>query len=1077
MRDSLMLHQAVAGCDLRASIYGPLPCGLDNCFDRLAILPLLARVNQYFVMQSPGSTVAFDPVLDGATVESPRAATRTTLSPPKPRPLHQFSVTKLRSWRTGYARILALHDQYFCTYDPSAPMTNPKETNQWPYSSLTEWLAPPNETETILLQAGGEKLKFSCGPFQSASPEESPSPQAHAPMAVGMRSMVLTYMLRQQDVSGQAANVGRYPILPALRHHRTGQQSRVQLQLLPYGIAEYSAKTQERWQTYCYIDLLAVSFPAPDPQTNSQPQQQGIFLHFRQTGKILLYTILDNEGAKSLGTGRTLLYKILQEHCGALGMLGPADPLPMAPSCSVTTWLYQRQHIGTGPVVAAWTVTKTSSRRRAGGAVRRQLALTGDGLIVERDDRGLVVHVRKLYDLYALIRDPADHSHLTLEYTNGQTVSYTVANYRDAMMVSIFDAAIQLGQNSCIHMSDVASAGYCLALPPHPGSPEAAPIPVVVGEGTAKAAVAHLFQPTPVPQLTLRRVYTVATYVFALVSGEFALPQQSEIHRKEHLDFIQNLGTTAECATLCDACREFNASVQHPTSELPPSSAVDKLIVGTMGALFGLIKLLLQNDTSTALTPNTQRRHGNERVAGTMFQTLHRLARTTMGYKCSADLTTLRECLPYVWNIDDTFCKFSAFSVLNALLSGTNKDLPHVKRDMETEYVNKNVLLKSGGTAMVDGLVSSLLPPEDGPISRQSVISDLIFMVTSDILQSLLCSYHDTTSPEHFQLFVAALANRHRALMSTLRSHTPFVLENTALLLHLLSTHAPATSVAIRDAALSSAILLQHFFAATFSPLEGHRFLSRYLCSLWLTGPTNCDEKRLLKRMVPHGFLAYLNMPPLSRMEEDQLDALERDAVEGNITDQGAVNAAALALAQEDGEQRNSTSRDATLTAAGGTNTTRLRSRMALATNTSVHLGQPLPKENFRIFFHVLTQDHSLADLIWNQQTRRELRIALESELEYIRRETEARGLGAIAWNHQQFHVKYPSLENEVKVGDVYMRLWLQAGDGFIRSWDEPVRLFEHLFRRFLCEVDRDAKVRAPGILSFANHQFSHCML
>jgi DnaJ family protein C protein 13 len=116
--------------------------------------------------------------------------------------------------------------------------------------------------------------------------------------------------------------------------------------------------------------------------------------------------------------------------------------------------------------------------------------------------------------------------------------------------------------------------------------------------------------------------------------------------------------------------------------------------------------------------------------------------------------------------------------------------------------------------------------------------------------------------------------------------------------------------------------------------------------------------------------------------------------------------------------------------------------------------------ENFRVFFHVLTQDHSLPDLIWSQQTRRELRIALESEIQYVQREMEARGMEAIAWNHQQFRVKYPSLDNEVKVGNVYMRLWLQAGDGFIRSWEDPVRLSELLFRRFLCEIDRDIKVR-----------------
>ena len=44
------------------------------------------------------------------------------------------------------------------------------------------------------------------------------------------------------------------------------------------------------------------------------------------------------------------------------------------------------------------------------------------------------------------------------------------------------------------------------------------------------------------------------------------------------------------------------------------------------------------------------------------------------------------------------------------LLSGTNKDDPTAPRDMEAEYVNKNVLLKSGGPAMVDGVVSALLP-------------------------------------------------------------------------------------------------------------------------------------------------------------------------------------------------------------------------------------------------------------------------------------------------------------------------------------------------------------------------------
>ncbi len=303
------------------------------------------------------------------------------------------------------------------------------------------------------------------------------------------------------------------------------------------------------------------------------------------------------------------------------------------------------------------------------------------------------------------------------------------------------------------------------------------------------------------------------------------------------------------------------------------------------------------------------------------------------------------------------------------------------------------------------------------------------------------------------------LSQSHRALLTALRSPTPFVIENTALLLHLLSTHDPTTSVAIREAALGSGLLLQHFHAAIFSPLEGQRFLSRYLCSLWLSGPMDCDEKRLLKRMVPSGFIGYLKMPLLSRMEEEQLDELERDAVL-----QARRSARQSCLEENDAVDASG---------AAGTNTSRLRSRVALAVESSGS-DQKMAPENFRIFFHVLTKDHALADLIWNQQTRQELRMALENEIQSIRRATESRGgIDNIAWNHQQFTVDYPSLDNEVKVGTVYMRLWLQAGDGFIKSWEEPYRLFELLFRRFLCELDRNPTVSSMQSLHFYTVRFT----
>lgn len=292
------------------------------------------------------------------------------------------------------------------------------------------------------------------------------------------------------------------------------------------------------------------------------------------------------------------------------------------------------------------------------------------------------------------------------------------------------------------------------------------------------------------------------------------------------------------------------------------------------------------------------------------------------------------------------------------------------------------------------------------------------------------------------QLTIKTNTCRYRGLLSALKSQSPCVIENTALLLHILLTHAPSAAKAIRDEALSLAILLEHFYLAIYSPMEGQRFLSRYLCSLWLSGPVGCPEKRLLRRVVPHGFLTYLNMPLLSKIEEEQLDELERDTIGESSPEGFSIETDNMNFG-----------------GASGTNMDRLRSRISLAVATAIDNKKGPLVENFRIFFHVLTKDHNLPDLIWSVQTRRELRIALESEIAFMRREADARGLDGIAWNHQQFKVSYPSLENELVVGNVYMRLWLEAGEGFIKSWEEPVRLFEHLFRRFLCEIDRDEQV------------------
>ena len=107
------------------------------------------------------------------------------------------------------------------------------------------------------------------------------------------------------------------------------------------------------------------------------------------------------------------------------------------------------------------------------------------------------------------------------------------------------------------------------------------------------------------------------------------------------------------------------------------------------------------------------------------------------------------------------------------------------------------------------------------------------------------------------------------------------------------------------------------------------------------------------------------------------------------------------------------------------------------------------------------TRDHILPDLIWNQQTRGELRDALESETRDFERERELAGRQRISWNHREFEVFYPSLDGEICIGSHYVRLLFDSGgvgDGAVRQLRDPRRFFECLYRRFLREPRNSLK-------------------
>lgn len=80
-------------------------------------------------------------------------------------------------------------------------------------------------------------------------------------------------------------------------------------------------------------------------------------------------------------------------------------------------------------------------------------------------------------------------------------------------------------------------------------------------------------------------------------------------------------------------------------------------------------------------------------------------------------------------------------------------------------------------------------------------------------------------------------------------------------------------------------------------------------------------------------------------------------------------------------------------------------------------------QENFRLLFHMVSLDHETVDMIWNQQTREELRRALYTEIKCFSRFQITSGGMKARWNYEDFRVSYPSLANEVMVGGCYIRI------------------------------------------------------
>jgi hypothetical protein len=149
----------------------------------------------------------------------------------------------------------------------------------------------------------------------------------------------------------------------------------------------------------------------------------------------------------------------------------------------------------------------------------------------------------------------------------------------------------------------------------------------------------------------------------------------------------------------------------------------------------------------------------------------------------------------------------------------------------------------------------------------------------------------------------------------------------------------------------------------------------------WTSGGDENNGKKLLRRIIPAGLVEYLKYMNLSDEQKHTLDEIDEEfySTKGSILDGSRTS-----ISPEDQKKR-------------------MRARILAVTRDSVVPNPNAPleadkppvgnePENFRILFHAITRDHQLPDLIWNEQTRLELRSSLEAELNGFESEQRLRG-------------------------------------------------------------------------------------
>ncbi|XP_064489524.1 dnaJ homolog subfamily C member 13-like [Ornithodoros turicata] len=529
--------------------------------------------------------------------------------------------------------------------------------------------------------------------------------------------------------------------------------------------------------------------------------------------------------------------------------------------------------------------------------------------------------------------------------------------------------------------------------------------------------------------------------------GPLWLPVEEDVEAT-HLRFLHTKPPMQPNWTNADLISRFNSNV--PYSGLLHTANKDGFFSENKEKFFqnALLAMLDREGDQGSIPPQDLE---------AQFQALRRLFACKIGFAAFTQVPRVREHIGMkvvtALKRNDPAVTHSAIDMLCALMQPM-----HDNGNLYQEQLNKTSLLSR------PEFLKSLMEMFVKHVEQGT--GALVVSAMLDLLTFAMCyPYSETTEGGQFDSLLDLVASHGRVIFQLFQHPSVAIVKGAGMVMRAIIEEGDfEIARRMQDLALAEAALPRHLHMSLYSTeptlaaesrLVALQHLARHLAGLWVTGHEGAMAA--LKRMLPPGLLASLESkekPPESRNLISVRDNLQLAFDHSNKTQSKAAQQWKVVERHVEHFLQH------------------WKARIYPHQNDEKNQQRPIvlrkrrqrikSEVNWPMFYYQFHQDHARPDLIWNFKTREELKDALEAELRAFSQDRElCRGL-PVSWNHWEFEVQYPSLSEEIRVGDYFLRLLLEeesdvSGDAasYIRRSTE---FFNDLYHRFLLATKVDMR-------------------